>query len=147
MRGASRVVALLALVALDLTVFNPQRGRALLHRVTGGAAGSAGTDADPLTPDQIKELVKQGKDHYEAARFQEALSLFERAAAHESSAALFWVAWLHDPNREHAGIKPDPAKALDFYRRASVNAEDEGTRTRCEKQIAKLLETHPELGR
>ncbi|MEZ6185336.1 MAG: serine/threonine-protein kinase [Planctomycetota bacterium] len=135
------VVALLALVILDLTVLNPQRGAALLRKVTG-----APDPADaPLTAEQVKALVKDGKAKYEAEDYVGALERFEKAADHESPAALFWVAWLHDPTRPHAGIAPDGAKALAAYRQASTQAEDAETRARCEKQIQKLLEAHPEL--
>ena len=144
------VLALLALVALDLLVLNPQRGSALLRMLTGAEApADEGDDADdhPLDAKTVKELVRQGKAHYDAKRYTEALPLFERAAKHESSAGLFWVAWLHDPNRGHEGIEADPKRALDCYRKAQQLASEDSTRERCEKQITNLLETHPELGR
>ena len=89
--------------------------------------------------------------HYSQGRGVEkddarAAEWFRRAAAGGNPSAMFWLAHMHKAGR--VGGKPDPAGALDWFRRATDAAVGDSyanVRTKAEAEIEKLLAEHPDL--
>lgn len=123
--GAGRaglvILLVLALVALYLTVIQPEQGRRLVRLVRGAPKASASVAPSP-TPglsaaeaeaalERAKELLAQ-----EPPRTAEALRLLERAG--EAGEAAAWV-WLGQLYVEGEKVEKDEAKGAGLFRRGA----------------------------
>jgi len=143
------VLVFVVLVILELTVLEPQRGKALLRQL--GLSQGATSEAAPAEIQGLLDLIEAGdasamiklavryhKGNGVETSNAEALALFQRAVDEQSSApGMMWLGYMHENGHGLEGGE-DLERALHWYKQAAQHGK--GTVKANSKRKIKALE-------